>query len=97
MTRPAPHRVRIALLALAVLGVVTLAGCRGCSRQIHFTPAGSDSIGVHSADSLRMMVRHAQELWEARIGKNRWGIAGALNLGSGEVTTASSFLGIFCR
>ena len=66
--RPAPHRARMALLALLVLGLVGLGGCEGCGRQIHFTPAGSVSIGVHSADSLRALVRHAQELWDATEG-----------------------------
>jgi hypothetical protein len=42
-----------------------LPGCQGCSRQIHFIPAGSDSVGIRSADSLRAFIRHAQELWEA--------------------------------
>ncbi len=62
------HRARSALLALAAAAATTLAGCRGCSRDIHFAPAGSDSASVHSADSLRAMMRHAQELWETPEG-----------------------------
>jgi hypothetical protein len=62
-------RARLTLFALAIPGLVALAGCQGgCGRQIHFSPAGDDSLGVHSADSLRAMVRHAQELWESADG-----------------------------
>ena len=63
--RPTPRALRVALLAL---GLGLLAGCRGCGREIHFTPAGSDSTRVHSADSLRALVRHTQDLWEAADG-----------------------------
>jgi hypothetical protein len=66
--RPAARRARRLLLVLVVPGLLALSGCRGCSREIHFTPAGSDSIGVHSADSLRAMVRRAQELWDSPDG-----------------------------
>jgi hypothetical protein len=62
---PAARRL---LFVLVAPGLLALAGCRGCSREIHFTPAGSDSIGVHSADSLRAMVRRAQELWDSPDG-----------------------------
>ena len=66
--RPVVRRERVALLVLVALGLLVLEGCNGCSRQIHFTPAGSDSTGVHSADSLRAMVRRVQELWETSEG-----------------------------
>ena len=64
--RPVPSRV--GLLAGWIAMLLGLSGCESCRRQIHFTPAGSDSAGVHSADSLRAMIRHAQELWETQDG-----------------------------
>jgi len=66
--RPAPAPARVRLLALLLPLLAALPGCQGCSRQIHLTPAGSDSVGIHSADSLRLIIRHAQELWEAPDG-----------------------------
>ena len=62
--RLAPPRARRAGFGLALALALGLPGCQGCRREIHFTPAGSDSIGIHSADSLRAIIRGAQAQWE---------------------------------
>jgi hypothetical protein len=63
MNHPLLGRATIARLALLALLLPTLAGCEGCHRQIRFQPA-ENTPALHSADSLRALIRQAQDLWE---------------------------------
>ena len=63
MTRAPLRRVTIARLALLGLLLPVIAGCEGCHRQIRFQPA-DNAPALHSADSLRALIRQAQDLWE---------------------------------
>lgn len=62
LRRPRPALAVTLLLALAASG-----GCGGCRREIRFAPA-EDAPALHSADSLRSLMRDAQDLWETPDG-----------------------------
>lgn len=70
--RPRPVLALFLLLALAGSG-----GCRGCRREIRFSPA-EDAPALHSADSLRALMRNAQDLWETPDGGAEAGRISAL-------------------
>jgi len=65
--RAAGVPARALTLALA-LALAASAGCGGCHRDIRFAPGEADSTHV-GADSLRVLLRNTQDLWESDGGE----------------------------
>jgi len=51
--------------ACGALLLAVLAGCSGCMRKPQYQPLQADSTATVPVDSLALLVRNAQELWEA--------------------------------